>query len=636
METSVNNAGGQLQENLEKLEAAEEALLNINRELEVGKKAAKESDQFWESIAGHMFMGSNAFDKIIKGATRLSEEMAESDEHAKQFALSFRRSFNLTRAFSSILKTMVTSTAKLAMMADEVTSSFAAATGFGNQYRGEIIAAGQAHRDLGIGIKQSGEAYEALLTGTTNFVHLTGEARQELAAQAAGLARLGVDLATTTELMQTFNLSLGQTQAEALKSVERIAMMGTSLGISAKQMTKDYQTSLSTLMVYGDRSIDVFEGLATAAKAAGVQVDSLLKLAGQFDTFAGAAETAGKLNAILGTQLSATELLLQTEDKRLETLIGTIQATGTAFGDMDRFTQKAIANAAGITDMNEASRIFGMNMAEFKSHRAEMAATEISQQKMRDAIQATIPIQEKLTLIFSQFAVALEPVLDGAHEFLNIVAEILESVPEGAKEIFGFSVAFGLMLKALGPVTGVLAGLIRGLGLLPIVGPPAGGILASLGAAFQAFGTIVGNPKVLAAIGAFTLAIMGIAFAYKMYADSKARSAEADAKEQEAVARQIEAYANLGDAVADIQVLRQELDAFKDISIDAKATLTNLAFISAGKAAEAGTAAIIDGRNLDIQNNLENIFKPTVEIKIDGEDVKKLFAGEIVEFNSQS
>jgi hypothetical protein len=127
-----------------------------------------------------------------------------------------------------------------------------------------------------------------------------------------------------------------------------------------------------------------------------------------------------------------------------------------------------------------------------------------------------------------------------------------------------------------------------------------------------------------------------LAYAYKLYADSKAKNAEAEAREQEAIAKQIEGYSKLGTAAADVAALRQEMEAFKDISIDAKATLTNLAFISAGKAAEAGTNAIVDGRNFDINNNLENIFNPSIEIKIDGEEVKKLFAGEIVEFNAQS
>ena len=337
------------------------------------------------------------------------------------------------------------------------------------------------------------------------------------------------------------------------------------------------------------------------------------------------------MNAILGTQLSATEMLLQTEDKRLETLIGTIQATGMAFGDMDRFTQKAVANAAGITDMNEAARIFGMNMAEFKSHRAEMAETEASQQRMAEAIKATVSIQEMLTITFSEFAVALKPVLEGVRSFLSLVMEILEEVPEGGKEIIGGALAFGFMLKMAIPLVGVLAGLGKGLGLITVAAPSMTGALGALGAALAGFGQAIAAG--LGPLAIFAGLIAGLVLAYTAYVGAKSMLAEQEAREQEAIAKQIEAYSQLGSASAGVSALRSELNAFKDIDVDAKATLTNLAFISAGKAAEAGTNAIIDGRNFDIQNNLENVFKPTIEIKIDGEAMGTLMEGAIYKVN---
>ena len=620
---------------LESAKKYKEELFEINKQLSIGREAAEESDKFWGSIAGRIGMGRTALDGISEGATRLAEKMKNSDEYAKQFAISFKESFSVTRLMSNVLMTMVSATAKIAMQADQAAASFASATGMGNQFRDVIIDAGQASRELGVGIKQSAEATQALVTGTTGFVNMSKSAQKEMVQQTAVLARLGVDLGTASEMIQFFNLNLGQSQQQAIRTTQRVAMMGTQLGISAGQMSKDFQAALPTLAVYGDKAVDVFEGLATAAKAAGVQMGSLLSITAQFDTFSGAAEATGKLNALLGTQLSATEMLLQTEDQRLETMIGTIQANGTAFKDMDRFMQKAVAAAAGITDMNEAQKIFGMNMGQYKSHRSKMEAAEASQKKLKDAVQATIPIQEMLTIAFSEFAVALTPVIEGIRTFLTYVIEGLELIPEWAKELAGGVIALGLMLKVAAPLVAIFAGLGKGLGLLTVAAPPAAGALTSLGGGFAAFGNIVGNPKVLLAIGAITLAIMGLAYAYSLYADSKAKNADAEAREQEAIAKQIEGYSKLGTASADVAALRQEMEAFKDISVDAKATLTNLAFVSAGKAAEAGTNAIIDGRNFDIQNNLENIFKPTIEIKIDGDALDSIIETGIYKVEAQ-
>jgi hypothetical protein len=626
----------EIQKRREEREKLKQQLEGINSELEVGRKAAQESDKFWGSIAGHIGMGRTALDDLGDGATKLAEKMKNSDEHAKQFAMSFKKSFSISRLFSNVLMTMVSATAKLALEADNAASGFAAATGMGNQFRDVIVDAGQAQRDLGVGLKQSAEATQALVTGTSNFVNMSKSAQKEMVQQTAALARLGVDLGTASEMIQFFNLNLGQSQAQAIKTTQRVAMMGTQLGISAAQMSKDFQAALPTLAVYGDRAVDVFEGLATAAKAAGVQMGSLLSITAQFDTFAGAAEAAGKLNAILGTQLSATEMLLQTEDQRLETMIGTIQANGTAFKDMDRFTQKAVAAAAGITDMNEAQKIFGMNMGQYKAHRSEMAAAEASQKKLKDAVQATIPIQEMLTIAFSEFAVALLPVIEGVRGVLTFVIQLLEKTPEGVKQFIGFAIAGGFLFKMIAPLIGVLGGLGKGLGLLTAATPPATAAMTGLGTGISTFGQIVANPKVILGIAAITAAVIGLAYAYSLYADSKAKNADAEAREQEAIAKQIEGYSKLGNAAADVAALRQEIEGFKDINVDAKATLTNLAFISAGKAAEAGTNAIIDGRNFDIQNNLENIFKPTIEIKIDGDALDNIIENGVHRVNAEA
>ena len=43
---------------------------------------------------------------------------------------------------------------------------------------------------------------------------------------------------------------------------------------------------------------------------------------------------------------------MMTEDERMKTIVDAVQAQGVAFGDMDKYTQMAIAHAAGIEDMS--------------------------------------------------------------------------------------------------------------------------------------------------------------------------------------------------------------------------------------------------------------------------------------------
>ena len=613
----------------------DEVYAQINNKSKKHNEYTSTSDNFWESIAGHMHMGTNFIDKFVSKSTEMAEEMKDNDGYAKSFANSFLKTFSVTKLITNVLATMITSTATIAKQADEIASSFAAATGFGDKYKGEIIAAGQAHRDLGVGIKQSGESYKALLTGTTNFVNISASARGEIASQSAQLKRLGVDLGTQAGMLQFFNLNLGMTQQESMNATKRIAMMGTQMGITADKMSKDFTASMKTLAVYGHGAEDVFQGLAVAAKNAGVEVGTLLGLAAKFDTFSGAAETTAKLNAMLGTQLSASNMLLATEDERLETLINTIQANGTAFKDMDRFTKKAVAAAAGITDMNEAQKIFGMNMNQYKAHKSKMDATALSQQKIREAVEATIPLQEMLTIAFSEFAVAIEPVLKGMRFILKNTIKFLEIIPEEIKMFIGMAASLFLVAKVIGPMFGLLKGLSVGLGLVGASAPAAAGGATLLGKGFGSFLSAIASPKALLGLAAIVIAISAVTTAMALYLSMKSELAEQEAMEEEAIARQVEAYSKLGGAAADVAALRSELDGLKDIDVDAKATLTNLAFIAAGKAAEAGTASIIDGRSFDIENKLENIFKPTIEITIDGDAFEKLVTDQFLTLHTE-
>ena len=145
----------------------------------------------------------------------------------------------------------------------------------------------------------------------------------------------------------------------------------------------------------------------------------MLGVAEKFDTFSGAADAAGKLNSILGTQISATEMLTMKENERIETLIRSIQAQGRSFKDMDRFSQKAIANAAGITDMAEAQRIFGMSVADYRKG----LRPDPKEEEFQKALKDTMTIMEKLKKLGQQFAISMNPFLDGIARFVQSVLD---------------------------------------------------------------------------------------------------------------------------------------------------------------------------------------------------------------------
>ena len=308
-----------------------------------------------------------------------------------------------------------------------------------------------------------------------------------------------------------------------------MAMMGKQMGVNASKFVKDFNASLSHLAVYGDSAVNVFQGLAGAAAAAGVEVSTLLNLANKFDTFEGAATSVGKLNAIMGTQLNATDMLLQTEDQRIETLIQTVQGTGKAFKDMDRFTQKAIMQAAGINDVNEAQKIFGMNLGQYKEFSKEQDIAQKQQEKLNEAMRNATKVTDKLKFMFAELVINLGPFVDDVSKAVTAVHQfVVENraiIGPIAKVIMGIAalvvVIKTFMFLASFLSFGLLPGLIGGLFGVAPAGAAAGGgataaatgISAAIATITTAVSTAIGAlaTAVSTALGGFVTALGGIA-----------------------------------------------------------------------------------------------------------------------------
>ena len=442
------------------LEELLDKIAKTKKELDEATKFSNKYENSIDRLASKMVIaGKGPIVQFALKTRELGKELETSAEAQIQFRQAILDAFNFTNLFGNLLNVVAESTMTLVKGLDAASTSLAAATGFGNQFNQTMRDAQQQGNYLGVTMDGAGKAIQGLSANFTNFVNISGESRSALVANVAQLDRIGVSADTSAGLINFFNQNLGMTAEEGVRVTKELAMMGRQLGMTSAQITKDFQAALPTLAVYGDRSQEVFKGLASAAKVAGVEMSKLLGLAGKFDTFASAAETTGKLNAILGTQMSAVDLLRQSEEGRIETLISSMQAQGRSFKDMDRFTQKAIAAAAGIDDLAEAQRIFGMDIGQYKEYQNQMSRSADVQRKFEEAVQKTIPIQEKLQLIAAEFAVAVTPILERVTNFLDGVLKFYSSFDPGTKDIINSTIvaigALVLSIKTFGAVIAI-------------------------------------------------------------------------------------------------------------------------------------------------------------------------------------
>lgn len=597
---TLRSEGTALSDNTKLREAlsdqANEILNNAEELYQIGvaqNKVGDKQKRLLGDIAGSIGfvrMESNSFLGNLIG---VGNQLRESDAASAAFAENFKSVFNFSNAIFSVFTKIVEATTLLVVAADKAQASLARTTGTGRELADVMVDAQQATNVLGVSMQDAANATSMLQTQTTNFVNISDTAKSSLVAQVALLDRLGVTNAMAAETFQFLNLNLGMTSFEAEKSAASLAMMGTELGISAEQITKDFNQSLGLLAVYGPRSIQVFQGIASAAKAAGVETQSLLNIARRFDTFAGAAEGAAKFNALLGTQLSTTEMLMMKEDERIQMLIEQVQMQGVAFGDMDRFSQKAIAAAAGIDDLNEAQKIFGMNLGQFQEYRSQMERNTEAQEKFEQAVMATMDITNKFKVLSNEFAIAVKPILSGIHSVLDTVIEVVNSIDEDTREAVGRGVAaLGTMMIAFKVIAPAIMTAVKGFTLLKgvLLGSAAVGAAGAAGAgaagAVAGGGMIAGITALAGALAPLTPLILGLSAAAVSLSALNNIAFTADTE-------------GLAGAAAEMEAI----GANNEIMVRASATMENAALATAGRARDAKGAVITASQAVLSQNS---------------------------------
>jgi len=283
-------------------------------------------------------------------------------------------------------------------------------------YRGIMREIGLDGKDLGLSMQAITKHISGLRTG----LHSLGdrEVMSRVANLVAGMAKYGVTTEASTKNIDLFMRALKQTPAMAMESTKRLDGLAVSLGIDVNQAIADFNTSAKTLIQYGDRSIDVFAGMAAQAQATGISLANLDKFAQKFDTFDGAANAAGKLNAILGgTHLSVMELVHADPAEKFELIKEAVADAGVAFEDMDRRQRLVIANALDM-DVESAARLFG-SQEDFQMAGEGMDTAATKQDEMEERIKKAISSTDLLKKSWSELAGPMR-------DYTNIVREVNE------------------------------------------------------------------------------------------------------------------------------------------------------------------------------------------------------------------
>ena len=218
----------------------------------------------------------------------------------------------LTVTTSAIDKVVEASIA-LTLEADKSIASFTKNTGQVGVFDQQIMALERDLFQAGVTTGESAEAFQTLFLNVNDFTAMTPETQKELAGTVAALNELGIAGDTTSKNLQLATKVLGMTATEAGKFTREILDFSQDLGLSQQQVAEDLSNFGPMLAALGNEGRAAFKQLEVQVKATGLQMNELLQLTEQFNKFDTAAQSVGKLNALLGGPfLNTLELVNET------------------------------------------------------------------------------------------------------------------------------------------------------------------------------------------------------------------------------------------------------------------------------------------------------------------------------------
>lgn len=405
-----------------------------------------------------------------------------------------KEAFSAENIAGLAIDTILQSTVMAMKEMESSISSLAAATGTGREFIGLVSDSARGASSMGVGFAEAAKAVGALDAEMAGFRGMNESLQEDLTQTVASLESIGIESGVSAKQIDTSMRLLGMSASQARQSLDDQAAFAIGIGVAPAKMASDFQAAMPQLAAYGSGAEKIFKDLAIQSRGLGIEMNALLGITKQFDTFEGAAEAAGKLNSILGGGLvDSTELLMATDAERVEILQRTVAASGKSFDQMSKFEKMAVANAAGITDMAEANNLFSESS---KKTAAELEQQAITQEQLNEAKREAVPMMKKLELIMMQVAVAVAPLVNFFMDFAEVIMEVNDFFGGYLIPVMVFGIAaFAILVKMLTIGSTLMTGFAAATGTAaPAVGAlapaitAAGGAMATAAPGVAAFG----------------------------------------------------------------------------------------------------------------------------------------------------
>lgn len=265
---------------------------------------------------------------------------------------------------------------------------------------------GDSLRISGVTYEGTAAAAQTLVSGVSDFTMMSGQMQKSLMRDSALFAELGVSNDQYAKGLQLGIKSMGLTSDKAAQNMRTLRSTALAMQVPVGELTDDYIAQEGKLAELGATGFKSFQEMARIQKVTGLEMGKLIQMTDKFDTFEGAAESAGSLNAALGGNFVDSMSLMMEDDpaERFKMIRDAIEDAGVSVEDMGRKQQMFMANAANFDNVADFKKALSGDLSALTKE-AEGAGVDPA---MKDLETAARNIRSQ-TEIAANMALAVAP-----------------------------------------------------------------------------------------------------------------------------------------------------------------------------------------------------------------------------------
>ena len=363
-----------------------------------------------------------------------------NEEGIKSIGTSIRNLIKPSNLLANLQRTISEETNRAIFSMMNAQASLAGVTTRSMDQIGSLQELANANVDLGLTYEEGGAALAAYQQNLVGFFGQSRETRAELVRFAARNERLGISFEESGQLIDQYTSVLGMSTEAAMESIDAVIELGRANGRSAAQTVQAFQAAQQALIGYGASSTELSEDFVDLSQDSGVAVTSLTSAT---DAFRDYSTAVGFAQTITGLGLrgpgfdQGTLSSLRTADD-LSRLVGGLSNELDGLGEGTQAYRQGLQILSG--GLGLTSEEFLRLANEANGVTRELSETEQQQRTLNEIAAAAVGPQQKITAVFQQFAIAVEPIADFLLGVLDGVGKLLKEFPLLGEAMAGFFV----------------------------------------------------------------------------------------------------------------------------------------------------------------------------------------------------